>query len=179
MNCEEALDRMMEVLDRKATWDVHPLLVEHLKACPNCYSCWERLQRVEQVLRTAPQVSPMPGLSGRVLARLERHRRRQRALGGLAFAMGLGTLLLLTALPILGILPGLPGALRVALRAGEILGDRLIGGFGSFLNSLCLSATAFFTLISPLLLCGMALGLCLVAIWLSLVCRFHPLRRSV
>ncbi|MCS7282153.1 MAG: hypothetical protein RMK65_09770 [Anaerolineae bacterium] len=179
MNCEEALNGMMEVLNAEALPDAQPLLLEHLRTCRVCRSRWERLQRVERVLRTAPLVSPAPGLTSRVLARLERHRRRQRILGGLAFAIGLGTFLLLTVLPFLGILPGLPGALRIALRTGEVLGDRLISGFGSFLNSLCLSATAFLTLILPLLLCGIVLGLGLVAIWLSLVCRFYPIRRSV
>lgn len=179
MDCEEALSRMMEILDGEAPRDTHSLLAEHLGACPTCRSRWESLRKVDQMLRVSPMVAPRPGLAGLVLARLERRRRRQQVLGSLAFAAGLGALMLLAVLPLLSILPGLPTVVQATFRATGILGGRLLDGLGTLVNSLCLSASAFLSLISPVLLCGMAMGLCLVVLWFSVLYKICPARRSV
>ncbi len=179
MNCEEALTWIMQVLDGETGPDGETSLSEHLQACPTCRSRWEYLRKVNRMLRAAPAVSPPPGLTARVLTRIEQHRCRRNVLGGLALALGTATVFMLSLLPLLAALPGMPVAFRACVRAGEVLAGRLVSGFGSLLHSLWLSAEAFLSLVLHLLVCGMATTILLVLVWLSAMWKlYNPVRRT-
>lgn len=110
----------------------------HLEACAECRSLAGAFRQVENSLRTAPMVAPVPGFTLRWQARLEAERRRQhRSQVGLALAIGLSGAITLLALLAVLFWPALDSldallwaaayqlyiALAFARQAVEVVGD--------------------------------------------------------
>ncbi len=179
MECSETLERMMLALDGELPPEEWRRLESHLEACAPCRAQWERLQAVEQVLQDAPLLAPPPGFVGRVMARVDRRRARQRSvLGGLALALGSAVVIFLSLLPLLWTVPGAANFLAFLVHSGDILLGRLAGATRLFLESLQLLLGALFSVMLPLALCNLMLALALGLLWLGLFQHVQPARVS-
>lgn len=172
MDCDETLERMMLALDGELPTEEWHALQVHLEACARCRTWWEHLQAVEQVLCSAPLLSPPPGFTGRVMARVDRRRARRRAfLGGLVFAAGAAIVLTISLLPALWVLPAVANFLTFLAHSGDILLERLAGATRLLIDLLQLLAGALLPLTRPLALCHLALALGLGILWIFMVRR--------
>ena len=174
MECERALEWMMQTLDGEPDPAGQAALEDHLSRCTDCRVEWERLQALEQLLRQDPMVQPPAGFAGRVMAHLDRRRRVRRvALGGLA--LGLGTVVAVGLLigPSLALLPSLPSELAALFEAGKVLLPCLGEAALTFLNSLWVTASALIVPAVPLALCGLILALTANLVWLGLIRRLQ------
>ncbi len=175
MKCEEALEWMMRILDGELPNGERQAIEAHIEVCDRCRLRWEQLQAAEEVLRRAPVLSPPPGFVGRVMARVDRRRARQRAVfGGLAMAAGTALVLFLGFLPVLRVLPGWAGFLMAFSHVGGILLDHLFGAARTLVNSLGLLAGALFIRVFPLAFCSLITALLLSGLWWSLLRRWQP-----
>lgn len=176
MSCEEALERMMMALDGDLSAEDEEALAAHLEVCGPCRARWERLQAAEALLRSAPLVSPPPGFVGRVMARVDRRRARQRAFfGGLALAMGTALILLISCLPLLRMLPGWANfTVAFASYGGDVLLSHLVSAARLLARSLGVLAGAVFIRMLPLALCSLMTALLLAGLWWNLLRRWRP-----
>ncbi len=175
MKCEEALEWMMQALDGELPNGERQAMEAHIEVCDRCRLRWEQLRAAEEVLRRVPLLSPPPGFVGRVMARVDRRRARQRAVfGGLALAVGTALVIFLGFLPILQMLPGWAGFLMVLSHSGGILLDHLFGAARMLANSLGLLAGALVIQTLPLALCILMTALLLGGLWWSLLRRWKP-----
>jgi len=174
MECDEALEWMAQVLDGGLELTEAGAMRDHLSRCEGCHAEWERLQRLERLLRGTPAACAPTGFAGRVMARLDRRRRlRRTVLGGLSLAAGAAVALFLMLAPAFWTLPSLGGELLALSRAADVfvpLADAAI----TLLDSLRISAGALALPALPLTLCGLTLALVANLVWLSLVRRLRP-----
>ncbi|HEY77372.1 MAG TPA: hypothetical protein G4O00_14540 [Thermoflexia bacterium] len=164
MECETARNVMMEYLDGKPV--DRGALEAHLSRCAECREAWERLARVEQLLREAPTVSAPMGFVGRTLAHLDRKRRIRRAvLGGLVLTtVAVGGGILGLGATVWG-LSDLFEALGPLLRATLTLAPRLADVARTLLRSLCLTADALTAWLLLLAGCGLVAAIGANWIW--------------
>ena len=74
----EAYTELMSlVLDGEATLQQVTALHAHTSVCSACAMTWGQWQALDTQLHAAPLVTPAPGLTNRVLARLEERRHRR------------------------------------------------------------------------------------------------------
>lgn len=173
MECDETLE-WMTIADELPD-EERQVLEAHIATCDRCRVRWEQLQAVEVVLSQAPLLSPPPGFVGRVMARVDRRRARQRAFfGGLALAAGTAFILLIGFLPVLRMLPGWGGFLVALSRSGSLLLGHLLGIARLFLNSLGLLAGALVIRTLPLAICSLMTALFLGGLWWILLRRWQP-----
>ncbi len=160
-------ERMMRALDEGLPPDEIPGLQAHLALCAECRAEWERLQRLERLLRAAPMARPPDGLAGRVVLRLDRrYSRRQRALGGLLFGLGMAAAALLALLPFAGSVWNLAGYLTALLSARDVLFGQVAEALSTLFRSLYLSLSLLAPALFPLVLCGISLLLVAGSLWL-------------
>ncbi|MGB9776119.1 MAG: zf-HC2 domain-containing protein [Anaerolineae bacterium] len=175
MECGEALERMMRVLDGELPDEERRVLEAHLEACDRCRAQWGQLLAAEEVLRQAPLLSPPPGFVGRVMAQVDRRRARRRTFfGSLALAVGTALVIFFGFLPVLRMLPGWAGFLMTLSHSGGILPDHLFGAARMLANALGLLAGALMIQTLPIALCSLIMALLLGSLWWGLLRRWQP-----
>ena len=110
MLCSHASQLMDEVLNGEAGSEREAALLAHVADCASCRAEWRALQRVEQLLVTAPSVWPSPDFSTRVIARLAPRQPRQNPWAGtlvlVAGAVLFGVLMLFSMMDFYWAQPG-------------------------------------------------------------------------
>lgn len=174
MASDQVREWMMQSLDGELDPAGQAAMDEHMVHCADCRAEWEQLQALESLLTAAPMAAPLPGLPGRVLARVDRRRRFRRGLlGSLAFSTGAALVALLFFSPALSLL-GYAGGLPTLARMAALSLTRLADAAGTLVNSLYLTLGALVIPAAPLALCSLSLTLVAGLLWLHLVRRLHP-----
>ena len=133
-----------------------------------------RLQALDQMLCQEPMARPPVGFTGRVVARVDRRRHRQRVLfGGMALGFGtVATALLLVCFPLLS-LPPVTGGLGSLVDAGRVS----VVGLGqvalTLLGSLWVTFDALILRILPVAVCGFSMAFAANLVWLGLIRKLH------
>lgn len=179
MGCEQALEWMMETLDRDLDPAGRAVMEDHLAHCADCRAEWDRLQALEWLLRDAPTVRPPTGFAGRVLARLDRRQRLKRVfLGGMALSAGAAIIAFLMLAPAVWTLSGLTDGLLALSDVGRAMIGRLADATATVLSSLWLTAGALAFPALSLAFCGLAMALVANLLWLGFVRRLQPVRTT-
>lgn len=169
MHCADAGRLMDEVLDGRANSDRKAALLAHVTDCVACRAEWSAIQRVDQLLAAAPQVSPPADFSAQVIARLSHTQPARNPWAG-ALALFAGTLVFLSfaVLSFLGVTLSVnsPGLLEIGGVGLLQIGDAFVGwmqaGWGI--------RQAILSLVPPgLVVLYALLALTALAIWLGLV----------
>jgi predicted anti-sigma-YlaC factor YlaD len=153
------------------------LLDAHLVECEACRAEWRGLWALDGLLSSAATVEAPVRMRVRVMTRLERRDKAQRAIiGGTTLTLGTVTLALLVMAPALlglfdalGIAPALirggPTTLLHLLGVGETLGRTYIGLIGSLAIPLAVLGV-----------CGVASALALNGLWIGALRRLRASR---
>jgi anti-sigma factor RsiW len=97
--CSQTSRLISSVFDDRIDLSDKDALEQHLRTCAPCARQWERMHTLHCLLLEAPALTAPSSLRSRVLARINtRSLVARRVFGGVALALGLGTLSLL-ALP--------------------------------------------------------------------------------
>jgi len=92
--CQKIQQAMQEALDGLLAPDEQARMQAHLRGCPACRAQWQALQRVHNLLSSAPVLSPPVGFAARVEARIVRRQAQRGTLPGLVGLMA-GALVLI------------------------------------------------------------------------------------
>lgn len=140
-------EAMNLALDQELEPEARVALNAHMEQTPTDAHLWQRMQRVDRMLRTAPMTNAPSGFAGRVMAALLSGRKAQPARdprAGIGIAVGVWLASAL-AIPILGaalyLLARLlldSAALASAVHAAQVLW----AGFTDWLNTLKIQAKA-------------------------------------
>lgn len=74
-NCEEALDRLFEFIDRELSDEDFITIAEHLDNCPPCEAELRINERIKQIVSQCPKEAPPEELRLRVLSLIDEARR--------------------------------------------------------------------------------------------------------
>ncbi len=175
---------MSLALDGRLSAQEHAALESHLAACDECRARWAAFQQVDHLLTRAAQVSPAPGFSARVAARLaheQAHRRARapqmpvewRIIAGIgAVSAGVMAIVLLVVPALVAAWYGIGGLMESGpsiLGSGVELAARLLVTLQAF-GEAGRSTAAIFARSGGRLLLGYLLVLLLVtATWLAVI----------
>ena len=103
MECDTYQEQMSLWMDDQLAQQEVQQLEAHAAVCSSCRIALDTLRRVDQMLTSAPMMSPAPGFANRFQDRMVTRRRRSRTWAGIITLMLATLLLSLSAITLLGI----------------------------------------------------------------------------
>ncbi len=174
MDCKQATEMMVARLDGHLDDGSTVLLEAHIGACCSCQAEWRSLQRLDDLLTTAPMVRSPVRLRVQVMTRLQRREQARRAIvGSTTLALGTITLMLLLLAPVLLDLLRMVGIAPTLLSAGPETVVQLLALMRTMGRALLVLLETFVTPLAALSLCSLALALALSRLWTGAVSRLR------
>ena len=73
VNCKQAVEQLVDFLERNLSPDARDAIVSHMKDCPACVTFVETYCKTSSLCREAMLKAPPEGLTDRILAHVREH----------------------------------------------------------------------------------------------------------